>query len=116
VFLLDDEDRALVGQRRGEHMRLGFALQSVTVRRLGTFLEDPLDVPGAALEFVADQLGVEVPSQVKRYTERRARTAAPPCAANGRTILSLALQESTASSTGGDQYVHDRAGPVDRTR
>jgi hypothetical protein len=71
VFFLDDEDRALVRQRRGEHMRLGFALQLVTVRWLGTFLEDPLDVPGVVLEFVAGQLGVEDPSQVKRYTERR---------------------------------------------
>ncbi|WP_440107909.1 Tn3 family transposase, partial [Streptosporangium sp. H16] len=71
VFFLDDEDRALVGQRRGEHMRLGFALQLVTVRWLGTFLEDPLDVPGAVLEFVAGQLGVEDASQVKRYAERR---------------------------------------------
>jgi hypothetical protein len=71
VFFLDDEDRALVGQRRGQHMRLGFALQLVTVRWLGTFLEDPLDVPGVVLEFVAGQLGVEDPSQVKRYTERR---------------------------------------------
>ena len=71
VFFLDDEDRALVGQRRGQHMKLGFALQLVTVRWLGTFLEDPLDVPGVVLEFVAEQLGVEDPSQVKRYTERR---------------------------------------------
>ncbi len=71
VFFLDDEDRALVVQRRGQHMKLGFALQLVTVRWLGTFLEDPLDVPGAALGFVAEQLGVEDPSQVKRYTERQ---------------------------------------------
>ncbi len=71
VFFLDDEDRALVGRRRGEHMKFGFALQLVTVRWLGTFLEDPLDVPEVVLEFVAEQLGVEDPSQVKRYTERR---------------------------------------------
>jgi hypothetical protein len=42
----------------------------VTVRWLGTFLEEPLDVPGAVLDFVAGQLGVADPSLVKRYTER----------------------------------------------
>jgi hypothetical protein len=47
----------LVDQRRGEHMKAGFALQLVTVRWLGTFMEDPLDVPGAVLDFVAGQLG-----------------------------------------------------------
>jgi hypothetical protein len=70
VFFLDDEDRALVVRRRGEHMKLGFALQLATVRWLGTFLEDPLEVPGAVLDFVAGQLGISNPSQVKRYTER----------------------------------------------
>ncbi len=71
AFFLDDEDRALVARRRGLHMRLGFALQLVTVRWLGTFLDDPIDVPGAVLDFVAEQLGVEDPSRVKLYTERR---------------------------------------------
>ena len=71
VFFLEGGDRALVDRRRGEHMKLGFALQLVTVRWLGTFLEDPLEVPGAVLDFVARQLGVADPSQVKRYTERR---------------------------------------------
>ena len=70
MFFLDDDDRALVDRHRGEHMRAGFALQLVTVRWLGTFLEDPLDVPSEVLEFVAAQLEVADPSKVKRYTER----------------------------------------------
>jgi hypothetical protein len=70
VFFLDDQDRALVDLRRGDHMKAGFALQLVTVRWLGTFLEDPLDVPGAVLDFVAAQLGLADPSVVKRYPGR----------------------------------------------
>ena len=68
---LDDADLTLVGQRRGQHSKLGFALQLVTVRALGTFLPDPLDVPIVVLDFVAGQVGVEDPSVIKRYTERR---------------------------------------------
>jgi len=70
VFFLDDEDRVLVERHRGEHMRLGFSLQLVTVRWVGMFLEDPLDVPTAVLDFMAEQLGVADPSCVKRYTAR----------------------------------------------
>jgi hypothetical protein len=71
VFFLDDEDLKLVRRHRGDHMRAGFALQPVTVRWLGRFLEDPLDVPDGVLEFVAGkQLGVAELAEVKRYTER----------------------------------------------
>ena len=71
VFFLDDEDLKLVRRHRGDHMRAGFALQLVTVRWLGKFLEDPLDVPDGVLEFVAGkQLGVAELAEVKRYTER----------------------------------------------
>ena len=70
VFFLDDADLVLVGRRRGEHMRLGFALQLVTVRWLGTFVEDPVDVPASVLDFVADQLDVVDSSRVNEYTVR----------------------------------------------
>jgi TnpA family transposase len=70
VFFLDDEDLALIARRRGDHMRMGFALQLVTVRYLGLFLADPLAVPAAVVDFVAGQVAVADPSQVKRYTER----------------------------------------------
>jgi TnpA family transposase len=70
VFFLDDDDRALIDRRRGDHMKLGFGLQLVTVRWIGAFLEDPLDVPAAVPDFIAEQLGVADASMVKRYTER----------------------------------------------
>jgi len=68
-FFLDDVDRALVAKRRGEHNRLGFAVQLGTVRFVGAFLPDPLDVPWPVVEYLAVQLGVPDPSVVKGYAE-----------------------------------------------
>ncbi len=71
-FYLDDEDRKLIAKRRGDHNRLGFALQMCTVRYIGRFLpDDPLDVPWVVIEHIAQQFGVEDVSAIKRYTERQ---------------------------------------------
>ncbi|MFG1710736.1 DUF4158 domain-containing protein [Nonomuraea sp. M3C6] len=70
IFFLDNEDMALIKGHRGRHIRCGFALQLVTVRYLGCFLADPLEVPNEVLDVAAAQLGIDDPSCVKRYTER----------------------------------------------
>ena len=69
-FFLDDVDRELIATRRGAHNRLGFTLQMCTVRYIGLFLEDPLEVPWVVVEHLAEQLGIEDVSVIKRYTER----------------------------------------------
>ena len=57
-FYLDDADHAVISSKRGDHNRLGFALQLTTARFLGTFLENPVDVPSSVLQTLARQLGV----------------------------------------------------------
>jgi Domain of unknown function (DUF4158) len=70
LFFLDDFDKDLVARRRGDENRVGFGLQVATVRALGTFLADPLDVPTEAIDYIAGQVAVGDPSVAKEYLRR----------------------------------------------
>jgi hypothetical protein len=52
---------------RGEHNRLGFALQLTTVRYLGTFLDGPAAVPSSVLETLSRQLGLTTGDGLQTY-------------------------------------------------
>ncbi|MHB1304568.1 MAG: Tn3 family transposase [Acidiphilium sp.] len=72
-FHLDDADRELIGAKRWDHMRLGFAAQLGTVRFLGTFLDDPTNVPASVVGDLARQLSIVDPSCLARYATARVR-------------------------------------------
>ena len=66
-FHLNDKDRGFIARCRGDHTRLGFAVQLGTVRFLGTFLTDPSDVPPGMVAYIARQLGIADTGGLKRY-------------------------------------------------
>src|SRR5437016_8889388 len=69
-FHLDDADRTLIAQRRGDQNRLGFGVQIGTLRFLGTFLPDPVNVPMGVIAYMASQLGIADPQCITQYAER----------------------------------------------
>lgn len=69
-FHFDDRDRDLIADRRGDHNRLGFAVQLATVRFLGTFLAHPADVPPVVARTVARELAITDPDCLALYARR----------------------------------------------
>ena len=72
-FHLDAADRELIGQMRGTHNRLGFAIQLGTARFLGVFLDDPSQTPSVVIIAMARQLGDASAPWLKAYGDGRQR-------------------------------------------
>jgi TnpA family transposase len=68
-FTLTPADLALVAQQRGDHNRLGFALQLCTLRYLGFLPTNLLEPPLAVLKLLTHQLGL-APEMLTAYGER----------------------------------------------
>jgi hypothetical protein len=66
-FHLDDADKAFICSRRGDHMRLGVAMQLGIVRYLGTFLDDLSEAPTGVRLFIGRQIGVVSGSHITAY-------------------------------------------------
>jgi hypothetical protein len=72
-FHMDEFDLGLISKKRGQSSRLGFALQLGTVRYLGTFLEDPLDVPMPVLHTLTRQLYINTIDDIQIYRSSEQR-------------------------------------------
>ena len=71
-FHLDDHDLSVISRKRGPHNKLGFGLQLATVRFLGTFLNDPTEVPQVVVSFIAKQLEIDTEGCLGQYLKRPA--------------------------------------------
>jgi len=68
-FTLSGSNLDLVRRQRGDHNRLGFALQLCALRYIGFSPDDLETVPTAAMTFVAEQLQVS-PAALREYGAR----------------------------------------------
>src|SRR6187402_1245356 len=72
-FHLDDADLQRLAGKRGGASRLGFALQLTTIRFLGRFPDENMEVPASVLDFLRRQLDLSSTEGLREYWGQRQR-------------------------------------------
>lgn len=72
-FYLSDDDQVIIQSLRGDHSRLGYAIQLTSVRYLGTFPDSFTAVPQEVLQTLCRQIGVSDPACIHTYAQTRQR-------------------------------------------
>ena len=71
-FTLTEQDQNLVRIRRGDHNRIGFALQLGTLRYLGFCPDDLSSIPLNVIDYLSQQLGyVDSANLLRAYGAQR---------------------------------------------
>jgi Domain of unknown function (DUF4158) len=99
-FFFDERDRRLIGRRRRDANRLGFAVQLATVRYLGRFLEDPAAVPEPAVRFAARELEIPYVSLAGYAASKHGGRIRPRSARSTATASSAIAPCSVSWSSG----------------
>lgn len=68
-YVLSEEDMTHINRRRGDHNRLGFALQLCVFRYPGRFIQSSEVLPQQFITFIGAQLGIS-PDEAAIYAER----------------------------------------------
>lgn len=58
-FLLDDRDKAIIDSLRTDTNKIGFSVQLCTLRFLGTFIKNPIDIPISVIDYLTKQLKID---------------------------------------------------------
>lgn len=69
-YVLSEEDISYINSKRGDHNRLGFALQLCAFRYPGKLIQSDEPLPEKLVHFVSAQLGID-PNEVRIYEKRK---------------------------------------------
>jgi hypothetical protein len=108
-FHLDDFDRPIIEEHRGDRNRLGFAVQLCTARFLGTFLENLSDTPSGVIAFIGQQLGIRNLDAFEDYCDSVTRKLIPSRSGDGMDSVTSVISLPDSGLIAGSMHY---AGPV----